>query len=466
MSNDKKQKYDIEDILTEYWAQEKAGQGPAPEESRELPPPEPQAEAPQPPAVRPVEAPSPAVSREAAPAPAAEDGEDGAEEEAPARPESLVWKAVRGLFGLVFAAAGLLALSWMLLNVRPYSESAATTVPLRMNLLEELRLFTNNAASDALGDLAYIPKTYAIPETATVAPAPDPACFGSTEDPQEIMRLIESASFLLEGQDVAFDPDANFQPGQPIHYYFDETILAIAWREIIENRCCTFAEIKIQDGSQIRRKLATDTYGSGTQLYASDMAKEANAVIAINGDFYAHRGVGITAYQRKVYRCKGDNLDSCFVTSSGELLFSYAGELTDEAQAQRFVDENDVLFGLTFGPIVVDDGQLRPIEFYPLGEVRGMYSRSLLGTMGDKHYILLTVNIDHSAGCPLPCLLNEAAGFIYDKGCEKAYTLDGGQTSVMIMDGTVLNNVDYGTERIMSDIIYFATALPEKEGAQ
>ena len=52
------------------------------------------------------------------------------------------------------------------------------------------------------------------------------------------------------------------------------------------------------------------------------------------------------------------------------------------------------------------------------------------------------------------------------KGCIKAYTLDGGQTSVMVMKGETLNKVDWGEERIMSDIIYFATAIPEEEVAQ
>ena len=52
---------------------------------------------------------------------------------------------------------------------------------------------------------------------------------------------------------------------------------------------------------------------------------------------------------------------------------------------------------------------------------------------------------------------------MYDKGCQKAYTLDGGQTSVMVMQGETVNKVDWGIEREMSDIIYFATALPEGE---
>ena len=43
---------------------------------------------------------------------------------------------------------------------------------------------------------------------------------------------------------------------------------------------------------------------------------------------------------------------------------------------------------------------------------------------------------------------------------DKAYTLDGGQTAEIVMMGGPVNYVDYNNERLVSDIIYFATALP------
>ena len=48
-------------------------------------------------------------------------------------------------------------------------------------------------------------------------------------------------------------------------------------------------------------------------------------------------------------------------------------------------------------------------------------------------------------------------------GIEKAYTLDGGQTATIVMNDQVINRVSYGAERYISDIIYFATAIPENE---
>ena len=46
-------------------------------------------------------------------------------------------------------------------------------------------------------------------------------------------------------------------------------------------------------------------------------------------------------------------------------------------------------------------------------------------------------------------------------GCDKAYTLDGGQTAVIAMNDQLMNAVLFGFQRKISDIIYFATAVPE-----
>ncbi len=375
----------------------------------------------------------------------------------------------RAVLSLIFGLLALLVLGWMLLNVHPDAgaRSAAPGISgSRMDLMAELNNFSNNAASDALSDLTYIPKIYTIPENATSAPVPDPSCFHTTDNPQEVMDVIAAAGGLLDGQQVAFDPNAQFQEGKPIHYYYDETILAIVWKEIIQDKCCTCAEIKVADGSQIRRKLADDTYGSAIQLYATAMSEQANAVVTLSGDFYAFRNLGITVYQREVYRCNPAQVDSCFVTASGDLLFSYAGELMQKEEAQAFVDSNDVVFAVAFGPVLVDNGELRDVGSlvsYPIGEINRTYSRTGIGLLGERHYFCMTINYDD--GYRVAATLPQLAQFMYDKGCVKAYNLDGGQTSVIAVQGEAINHIDVingQSERVVSDIIYFASALPEE----
>ena len=367
----------------------------------------------------------------------------------------------RLLLSLIFISFILILLCWTLLFLHPASGTLSFSASdTKLRLSDKLDVYVNNAAADALGELTYIKKVYTLQESATVAPAPDPNGFGTTYDPADITALIDKASIMLDGQKMTFDPTADFVPDEPIRYYFDDTILVIAWKEYIEQRCCTFAEVKIAHGSQLRRKLAEDSYSSSVQLYASDMANASNAVVAMNGDFYAFRDLGITAYQRKLYRNNPAQVDSCFFTASGDMLFTRAGELMGEGEAEQFIAANDVVFAVAFGPILVDNGELQYCSGYPIGEVNIEYSRSCIAMTDELHYLLMTIN--HTPDARPRATINELARIIYSKNVWKAYTLDGGQTAEIIMMGGPINHVDFGYERAVSDIIYFATAIPEE----
>ena len=50
-----------------------------------------------------------------------------------------------------------------------------------------------------------------------------------------------------------------------------------------------------------------------------------------------------------------------------------------------------------------------------------------------------------------------------DLGCTEAYNFDGGQTSEVLINNERYNYVDWDNEREVSDILYFATAIPEQE---
>lgn len=47
-------------------------------------------------------------------------------------------------------------------------------------------------------------------------------------------------------------------------------------------------------------------------------------------------------------------------------------------------------------------------------------------------------------------------------GVEKTYALDGGQTATIVMRNKLMNKPDHSAERKISDIIYFATAIPSE----
>lgn len=375
-------------------------------------------------------------------------------------------RAARGILGAVFALISVVILAWGLTSLHPATARAtdrkATT---RLDIAQQLSNYSNNAQSDALSELTFIPKVYSIPESDLVAPEPDQAKFGSTTNPQDIQAVIDSAAALLDGQSVAFDPNANFVAGSEIKYYLDDTILAIAWQEDIEGYCCTVSEVKIAHSSQLKRKLAGDSYNSGVHLFATVMSQQCNAVVAINGDYYDYRPTGVTVQQRELYRFVPDKLDSCSFTASGDMLFSYAGAFTDEESTRQFIADNDVIFTVSFGPVLVDNGVLRPSEEYsgyPIGEGNSHHSRTAIGKLDSLHYLLMTVNYSPNGYSETPTL-PKFAGYVYSKGVQQAYALDGGQTSAIVMNDQLVNYVDFGKERFSSDIIYFATAMPERE---
>lgn len=364
------------------------------------------------------------------------------------------------LSGLFFLL-GLAVVLWAGVNMHISSASkpaARERSTAAVDLCARFSGSVRNAKSDALSDIVYIRKVYTIDENATVAPKPDPAKFGSTTDPAVIRALIDSAADLLDGQKTVWTEDIVLFTGSEYNYYFDDTILVITWKELINGKACTCSEIKIADGSQLRRKLTEDTYDSPIRLNASQLAEQCNAVIAMNADFYGFRQLGITVYNRTLYRCDGENLDTCFFNSAGEMLMVKAGELTTREAAEQFILDNDVIFSTAFGPILIQDGERQTITAYPIGEIGMNYSRAAIGTTGPLHYFFLNINFD--TGITTTATVSQLGDIMYSKGMITAYTLDGGQTSEVYMNGKTLNFVDWGAERPVSDILYFATALP------
>ena len=294
---------------------------------------------------------------------------------------------------LILIVLSILALVWALVNIHPGTgTNTGSTTENRLDLVGKLDVFMNNSASDALENVAYIRKIYTIPESDLVAPKPDQSKFGSTTDPAVVQAVVDSAAELLEGQELIWNPDIVLMEGSEIEYYCDETILVIAWKEAINNSACSFVEVKIAHGSQLRRALSDNTYGSSVYMYPTQMAQNANAVVAINGDFYGHRSCGITVYQRQLYRFNPRSLESCFFTASGDMIFTHVGELSTEDDVKRFVQDNDITFSISFGPILVENGEKKTTNTYLVGEVDIQYSRAAIGQVDKLHYLLMSIN--------------------------------------------------------------------------
>lgn len=339
------------------------------------------------------------------------------------------------------------------------SDTAAASESVSAAIMSKFGMFVNNSSADALSDITPIKKVYTLPEDLVVAPEPDQSLFGTAASPAELESVIASAAELMDGQETLFGSDIELMPGSSVDYYLDDTILAITWKQAIKSACYTFSEIKIADASQFRRYLADNTFGSGIQYRPSDMASTVNAVVGMSGDFYKFRPMGIVVYQRNLYRTSEEALDTCLINSAGDLIFLDRSEVRALESVEDYVWDNDILFSLAFGPILVENGENVCPDQYPIGEIHDTYSRAAIAQLGELHYLLVTIN--YEGPYVAASTVRELAKTLTDMGCPKAYTLDGGQTGTIIMNDTVINNVDYGEQRNISDIIYFATALPD-----
>lgn len=319
--------------------------------------------------------------------------------------------------------------------------------------------YVTNTRSDALAGVLSIKKVYWLSDDDLVAPEPDQSKFGETDDPSTLQWLLEDAGELLEGQDTLFDPKVRIFEGSTVNYYLDETILAITWKQVIADTVYTISEVKIADPSQFRRFLSDGVYASGSKYVGTDLASSVNAVVASSGDYYAFRNMGIIVYDSRLMRPEGVLMDSCLIDRDGNLRFLHRGEMTDPAEMERFVEDNGIRFSLAFGPILVENGEIAEIpSVYPVGEGDVSNPRAALCQLDELHYLLVMVSAeppyDHGH------TLDEFAAVLRSFGCDKAYNLDGGGTATLVMNDKLMNFV---FQRMISDIIYFATAVPNGE---
>ena len=370
---------------------------------------------------------------------------------------------LEGIGGLVASGISLAILAVLLVTLALSSSSkaeSAGTSASGMAIMDKFDMSVTNQISKALDGIITIERSYWLSDTELVAPEAVYDHFGTAESPAELAWLLEETADLVGDQELIFNMDTPVWENDKIYYYYDESILAIAWKQKIDNCIFTLAEIKVADGSQFRRFLAGGEFGSDKQFVTTEMAASVNAIVATSGDFYKFRQNGIVVYDGKVQRFEGKWIDTCFIDNKGDLIMSYKKEFSSKDEAQAFVDENNIRFSLVFGPILVDNYQATKTTGYPLGEVFDKYTRAAVCQVDEKHYMFANVTTEPDFGFLRRMTINEFANALANLGVQKAYALDGGQTTVICMGDQLISYPDYGTQRQISDIIYFATAMP------
>ena len=371
-----------------------------------------------------------------------------------------------------FAAARLLG--WMVTTVGT-PKAAAIGRTKNMAVVDSVDAYAQEKIGDAQSVLAGFhtsdftlptqPETepphehYTIPADAAAAPKPNPSFYGSVRKAEDMEPVLEQAKWVLDGQKTYFQLNQQIYDDSLIRYYLDETILAVTWQEVHDDSVYTFSEIKVEDASQFRRHLAGGEYGSNIQYLTTEMAAAVNAVVASAGDFYRFRDFGAVVYQGQAKRVEGTYAETCYIDYNGDMHFTRAGEVLTTEAVQQYVDENNINFSLAFGPILVDNYELQEHSWYGVGEINEGYARAALCQMDSLHYLVVTANTT-GVHQTIPTVAMFARN-IAATGCRMAYCLDGGQTATIVMNNELVNRPVYGQQRKISDIIYFATAVPE-----
>ncbi len=314
-----------------------------------------------------------------------------------------------------------------------------------------------------LEGLTVINKTYRL-APGTLAPAPDPEGYHLYHTAEEILALLDSASFLLDGREPIFKADTPFVEDMGVRCYYDRSILTLVWYQYApdmsgRHQIVTLSEIFLSDASQFRRKLSDDVFGAGSFKFPTDMATEVNAVLATSGDFYRFRDHGFCVYEGQLCRLNAEKVDTCAIDENGDLLFIPAGTILTEEEANDYIRDKHINFTLSFGPIMIENHQAVRTQYYLLGEADGGYPRCCIAQNGPLHYLVAVSKGYYS--------VSSFTDFMMSTGVERCYALDGGQTGTIVMEGEALNPTLYGegngAQRIQSDIIYFASAIPESE---
>ena len=235
--------------------------------------------------------------------------------------------------------------------------------------------------------------------------------------------------------------------------YEDENISVQIDSYRYEDTTIYVADVTVSSAEYLKTALAYATYGKNVKDTTSGIADSVDAILAINGDFYGARNSGYVLRNGVLYR------DSAQSSSQEDLVISSDGDLsivTEGSVSASELKSQGALQVLSFGPALIENGQISVDENDEVGKAMASNPRTAICQVGPLHYLLVVSDGRTSESEGLS--LYELAGFLQDLGVETAYNLDGGGSSTMVFNGTVINNPTTGgnhvKERSVSDIVY------------
>ncbi|NHW48327.1 phosphodiester glycosidase family protein [Paenarthrobacter sp. MSM-2-10-13] len=217
------------------------------------------------------------------------------------------------------------------------------------------------------------------------------------------------------------------------------------------------ADVVLDDATTLKSAFAEDTYGENITETTSAIAEDHNAIFAINGDYYGFRDTGIVIRNGVVYRDEGARQGLAFYKDGTVKVYDETTTTADQLIA------DGVWNTLSFGPSLLDNGQIASgIEDVEVDtnfgnhSIQGEQPRTAVGVIDENHLVFVVVD-GRSPGYSSGVTMSGLAQIMKDLGATTAYNMDGGGSSTMYFNGSLVNNpLGENKERGTSDILYIA----------
>ena len=259
---------------------------------------------------------------------------------------------------------------------------------------------------------------YALPVDFSIPPLPDPACY--TEDGYE----DDSIRVQMETREEK------------------NVIYRIAW-------------VEVASPTQLRTAIAGTMKNIDKKATVKAMAEKYNAVVALNGDFFSNDPIK-TSFEYRMgqkIRAKGNpKKDILIIDENGDFhtFVKSQGALDFEKESGH-----TIVNAFTFGPVLVQNGEVLKMDTHYGYNPNGREPRAAIAQNGPLSYVFV---VAEGRGESQGVTHQELADFMGGLGVLEAYNLDGGGTAAMVYQGKYYNDLA-GSERSISDMIYFATAV-------
>lgn len=281
-----------------------------------------------------------------------------------------------------------------------------------------------------------------------------------------LLLLVPSENATAEIVPIPVDAAS----AEPVNeaYYLSETLyedpslrVEIESGEMFESSYMV-ARIKIADPSQLRSCMASRD-GKATATGAR-LAQRANAVFAINGDFFKTNQPSVGKYivrqgkllQHNAGNRTDRNLDILIIDDRGDFHILPYGTNED---AEAF--EGTIINSYCFGPGLIIDGAAAT-EFNDRGYgPEANAQRIAICQTGELEYMCVVCSgPDHPNSKGMT--IQEFVTLLTTLGdIQNAYNLDGGTSAYMIFKEEKINNFGSTKKREINDIICFCSAWAE-----